>query len=107
MAIETSNVIHAAASVIADPATVVFRSNRGFSVAASVKGGVGLYDLFLDAPVPATECVIHATQHGGAVANATFGVVHLSDTVKEIQTLDAGILSDAIDFDVAIVRHVH
>jgi hypothetical protein len=102
MSIITSGTFHAMASVTAGGATFLANSKApGFTSVAN--GGAGLNNLTLDQDVDATQSLILATPRS-ATADCACQTVHTSDTVKQVRTYVAGVLSDAVAFDVCILR---
>jgi hypothetical protein len=99
MSIITAGTFHAFGSVAAAGASYV--ANAGFSALSNA--GVGLNNLVLDQEADETQCIITATPRT-STADATCQVVHLSDAVKQVRTYVAGVLSDAVPFDVIVLR---
>ncbi len=102
MSIITSGTFHAMASVTAGGATFLSGSKApGFSAVAN--GGVGLNDLTVDQDVDATQALMFATPRS-ATADCACQTIQTSDTSKRVRTYIAGTLSDAVAFDVVILR---
>lgn len=76
--------ILAVASVAAGGASFVY--NKG--CASVSNAGVGLYDIVLNNPADAAECILEGSSLGGAGTAVSFA--HISDTVKRATcTLEA------------------
>jgi len=102
MSIITSGTFHALGSVAAGGAAILAGSTApGFGGVSN--GGVGLNNLTLDAAADETQCIMLATPRS-VVAGATCNTQHLSDSAKRVLTYAAGVLSDAVAFDVAVFR---
>lgn len=99
--------VQASASVTASAsgAGVVptFANNNGFNAATSTHTAVGVYNLDLDQPLAAADAWIVACPRG-ASADANVAVGHFSDTRKQVTTGLAGAASDAVSFDVVVLR---
>ena len=91
-------IVAVAAVTPALPATT-----KGARCAILTHSGVGLYEVTLDEPCDETECVVQVTPKG-VVANTQCFVTHVSDTVKRITTLAAGVVADTVDFSAAFFR---
>lgn len=102
MAIQKSNVIHAAASVPGAAGYVdgTFTVNAGFSNCA--RTGAGAYNLTVTEAIDANDCVCIVTVRGATTLETA--LAHTSDTVKAVAlTSNAGAATDA-PFDVVIFR---
>jgi len=91
-------VVAVAAANPALPATM-----KGASCAILTHSGKGLYEVTLDEPCDEQECVALVTPKGVVADTACF-VTHVSDTVKRITTLAAGVVADTVDFSAAFFR---
>lgn len=100
----------AAASVANAGGAVTFAWQSGdFDAAGIIDNGAGDISLTLLKGVDAAECVIVCNKRGAVAASqlCAFGVVHVSDTVKRITSLQEGAagavsaLTD-MDFDILI-----
>lgn len=100
MAIETSNVIQAAANVNADAAASAFLVNRGFS--ALVRNGVGDYTLTLEQSAAAAETVATATGIDAALI-AVCVVRRPLPTTVQVLTFDVAGAANEADF--SLVMH--
>ena len=76
---------------------------KGANCAITTHSGVGLYEITLDDPCDETECVALATPKG-TVADTQCFVTHVSDSVKRVSTLAAGVVDDTVDFSVLFYR---
>lgn len=72
--------------------------------AASARTSAGVYTLTLDQGCDANQCAVMLTRRGAAAAaDGEFGVVHTSDTVKEVTYTLAGVATD-VAFDYHILK---
>jgi hypothetical protein len=102
MSIITSGTIQAMASVAAGGAAFLANSKApGFTSVAN--GGAGLNNLTLDQEVDATQGIMVSTPRS-ATADCSVQTVHTSDSVKQVRTYIAGVLSDLVAFDVVLFR---
>lgn len=99
MAIETSNVVHAAANVNADAVAPAFVVQRGFT--ALVRNGVGDYTLTLEQGV-GTEAIVSVTCSDPAFPAFATVTRPLNTTVQVVMLDDAGGASES---DFGIVMH--
>ena len=76
---------------------------RGCTVVKAA--GNGAYDVTLDSPLPAAECLAFATLNLGAAANGdeNIQIIHTSDTVKRVNCYRIAVLTDE-PFKVAFMR---
>lgn len=72
-------------------------AKKGAGCAILTHSGVGLYEVTLDQPIAAAECVATLGLYGGVV-DADGHIEHTSDTVKTIHTNVAGAADDTVDF---------
>lgn len=100
MAIEIANALQAAGSINSD-ATVA--GGSGFSTVLS-HPAAGRYQITLDEDAVDTECAVLATIHN--LSNSQVVTSHISNTVKEFQTRQGGVLTD-LAFDFIIIRFPH
>lgn len=75
---------------------------KGAGCALTSHSGVGLYEVTLDQPLAAAECVAE-TCCFGAVADQTAHIEHVSDTVKRVHT-NLAAPSDAVAFSAVFFR---
>lgn len=102
MANQKQNIHHASASVPAAGGYVndTYTSNDG-GFTTCTRNGAGDYSLVVNEAIDAADCLIHVTPRGAAVC---VGVVHTSDTSKQVLLLtDAGVASDT-PFDITILK---
>jgi hypothetical protein len=106
MSIITAGTFHAMCPIAAkgaNPDNTILPGATAPGIAHVANAGVGLVNLTLDQEADATQCIVTATPRSG-VADASCQVVHISDAVKQVQTFAAGVLSDAVGFDVVVLR---
>jgi hypothetical protein len=109
MAQEYSNLVSAMANITASAngagVQPTYAAAAGFNVASAsnTHTAAGVYALVLDTPAAAAQCVVQCTNN--SATDATFQVVHTSDTVKTITTLAAGVASDTVSFTVVVLKY--
>jgi len=100
MSIVTYGEFRAMATVVAGGSAFLAGSKApGFT--SVVNAGVGLNNLNVDVPLPATESLMQATPRS-AVANCSCQTVQITDVTKQVRTYVGGVLSNAVAFDVVI-----
>jgi len=90
--------------VSAAAATPTLPVSRGYNCAVTGHSAAGLYEVTLDEGIDATECVCSGQATSAVAGNATLEVIHVSDTVKRIVTLEAGVLADTVEFSMTFYR---
>jgi hypothetical protein len=107
MAIETPDQLQCAASVPAQATPGVVTTFQKGCVLSS-HPAVGRYVFTLDAALAAAESFPTLAIIGAPAATGQpLGLIHTSDTVKEVQTFVGGVLSDAVAFTMALSKPIN